>query len=162
MRASSAGSISACASCHPSYQIVESAFTSPASAFLTCITSRRRGAGLHLRNNIEVMNVFPSAERFIKLDSRVVPCIGLNIDYPRTYLPCDVARFIDQPRRDTSPTVILLYTEVVDVDFRSLLFELLQHVRRQGTNNAAIDNRRQRNKRVVLQTRFEISVGGDV
>lgn len=50
-----------------------------------------------------MQNVIASAERFVKLNSRVVAVVGLDVDHPGADLACGLSQFADQPGRDMLP-----------------------------------------------------------
>ncbi len=70
-------------------------------------------------------DVFAASQLRIKRDRRPILVIGLNIDYPSFALSGDLAKMPYQLRRDTSTSKSLIDSQIVNVDFPPLLFELV-------------------------------------
>jgi hypothetical protein len=97
---------------------------------------------------------FAHSELCVQRDRCIVTVIGLDKnDIDATFAGMG-PEVVDQCRGNTAPAVALRDRQVVDIELRSSLLELRQDVPCQSACNLAPDERRDRNKRVILSRRW--------
>ena len=87
--------------------------------------------------DVEMEDVFPSAQGGVELDGRVVNQVGLDVDDVGAKVCGDALEQEDEVAGDALAAVSSRYREVVDVDFAAFAFELFEHVGDEASDDSA-------------------------